>query len=99
MNSILFPSQYKKAILNKTKNTTIRIGTEIGKYKAGKIYLVKSYAENSWKIEIKVDKIIKTTFGRMQNFGIPKRSIESIRRKGKLSSNSPVEIIRFSYKK
>lgn len=44
MNNIFFPYQYKKALLNKTKNTTIRIKDEIGKYKIGEIYNAKSYA-------------------------------------------------------
>ncbi|MBI2645003.1 hypothetical protein HYW94_02405 [Candidatus Uhrbacteria bacterium] len=95
MDEIFFPSQYKKALLNKTKNSTIRIGNEIGKYKVGKIYSAKSYAGRNWNIKIKVLKIFPTILDRLSDFNIPKRSIESIQKKEKISRNEKVELIRF----
>lgn len=95
MNEIFFPSQYKKALLSKTKNSTIRIDNEIGKYKVGKIYSVKSYAGKDWNIRIKILKIFPTTLGELSNFGIPKRSIEATQKKGRASIKEKVELIQF----
>ncbi|MCX6744456.1 MAG: hypothetical protein NTX82_02950 [Candidatus Parcubacteria bacterium] len=95
MDPILFPSQYKNAILNKTKNTTIRVKKEAGKYKTGHTYLAQSYAGQSWGRKIKITKIIKTTFDQLPNYGIPDRSIEAIKKKERMSPESLVEIIRF----
>ncbi len=95
MNEIFFPSQYKKTLLSKTKNSTIRIGAEIGKYKVGKIYSAKSYAGRNWNIKIKILKIIPTTLGELSKFNIPKRSIKVTQKKEKISLNEKVELIRF----
>jgi len=75
MEDMFFPHQYKKALMNKTKNSTIRIGNEIGKYKVGKV--------------------IPTTFSKLLDFGIPKRSIKAIQKNEKISLNENVELIRF----
>ncbi|MBU0619498.1 MAG: hypothetical protein V1768_04080 [Patescibacteria group bacterium] len=99
MNEIFFPSQYKKALLNKTKNSTIRIRNEIGKYKVGKIYSAKSYAGSDWNVQIKILKIFPTTLRKLSNFGIPKRSIEATRKKEKISLNEKVELIIYNYEK
>jgi len=96
MDEMFFPSQYKKAILNKTKNTTIRIGKEIGKYKAGKTYLAKSYTGNDWGVKVKINSVIRTTLRLLSDHGIPERSIKATQRKKKISLNESVEIIRFT---
>jgi hypothetical protein len=96
MDEIFFPSQYKKTILHKVKNSTIRIGKEIGKYKAGKTYLAKSYAGNSWYVKIKINSVTKTKLRQLSEFGIPERSIVATQRKEKISLNEPVEIIKFT---
>ena len=95
MDEIFFPSQYKKALLNKIKNSTIRIGDEIGKYKVGKIYTAKSYAGKGWNIKVKILKVIPTTLNNLSEFGIPKRSIEATQKKEKISLNEKVELIQF----
>lgn len=95
MNEIFFPRQYKKTLLNKTKNATIRIGKEIGKYKVGKIYSAMSYAGKIWNIKIKVIDIFPATLNKLLEIGIPKRSIEATQKKAKISLNEKVELIRF----
>jgi hypothetical protein len=95
MNEIFFPYQYKKALLNKTKNTTIRIRDEIGKYKVGKIYLAKSYAGRNWNIRIKILKVTLTTLNKFSDLGIPQKSIEAIQNNKKISFNEKVELILF----
>jgi len=95
MNIVFFPSQYKKALVNKTKNTTIRIGEEVGKYKIGEIYSARSYAGNNLGIKIKIKNIIKTTIDKLDDFDIPKRTIYSIIKKEKVSTKEKVEIMRF----
>ena len=92
---ILFPTQYKKAISNKTKNTTIRLDDEIGKYKVGKIYKAHSYAGRDWGADIKIIKTTQTTLNKLMNFGIPKSSINRIIKENKLSGNVKVELIKF----
>jgi hypothetical protein len=96
MDEIFFPAQYKKAILQKTKNTTIRFGKEIGKYSAGKVYLAKSYAGNNWGIKIKINSVIKITLNQLSDHGIPERSIAAIQRKENICPNESVEVIRFT---
>jgi len=91
MEDMFFPHQYKKALMNKTKNSTIRIGNEI----VGKIYSAKSYAGRNWNIKIKILKVIPTTFSKLLDFGIPKRSIKAIQKNEKISLNENVELIRF----
>jgi len=95
MDGIFFPSQYKKALLSKTKNSTIRIGAEIGKYKVGKIYSAKSYTGRDWNIKIKILKIFPTTLGELSKFDIPKRSIEATQKKEKISLSEKVELVQF----
>jgi len=95
MNEIFFPTQYKKALLSKTKNTTIRIGNEIGKYKVGHIYSAKSHAGRDWDIKIKIGKIIPTTLGELSKFAVPKKSIAAMKNKDEISLNEKVELIRF----
>ena len=95
MNEIFFPSQYKKALLNKTKNSTIRVKNEIGKYKVEKIYSAKSYAGRNWNIKIKILKIFSTTLDNLSEFGILKRSIKATQKKEKISLNEKVELIQF----
>ncbi len=92
MNSINFPAEYKKALVNKTKNTTIRTGKEISKYKVGKTYSACSYAGNDWHIKVKITKVTKTTVSKLE---IPKKSLESLKKKEKLSNSSKVEVIQF----
>lgn len=93
MNAISFPNQYKKALLNKTKNSTIRIGEEIGKYKIGKTYSAKSYAGTDWGVKIKILEIVPTTVNKLSALGIPKQSIKALQKK--TFPNKKVELIRF----
>ena len=95
MDKILFPSQYKRAILAKTKNTTIRIKNEMGKYKTGRTYTAHSYAGNSWKQKITITKIFKSTVAKLKEYGIPDKTINSIKNTLKIRANEQVEIINF----
>jgi len=95
MDTIYFPPQYKKALLNETKNKTIRVGNEIGRYSTGRVYVAKSYAGANWNIKIKIEKAILTTFKSLPKFGISKRSVESLQKKENLLPNSKVEVIKF----
>ena len=95
MNKIPFPLHYKKALINKTKNTTIRIGREVGKYKKGKIYKVESYTGRDWGMKIKITEVISGRLNKLTDFGIPKRSINAILRREKISTNNKVDLIRF----
>lgn len=85
----------KKALLSRTKNITIRISDEIGKYKVGEIYSAKSYAGKDWNIKIKILKVLSVTLGELSELGIPRRSIEATRQKEKISFDEDVELIRF----
>jgi uncharacterized protein YqfB (UPF0267 family) len=95
MNEIYFPNQYKRTLLNKTKTSTIRIKSEIGKYEVGKIYSVKSYAGKNWNIKIKILNIFPTTLKDLTKYNIPQRSIKSTQEKEKISSEEKVELIKF----
>ena|SRR3989344_4021136 len=95
MDEIFFPSQYKKALVSKTKNSTVRIGNEIGRYRVGKIYSAKSYAGRSWNMKIRILNISPTTLNKLSKYDIPKRSIETIQKNNKVSLNEKVELIRF----
>ncbi|KHO52178.1 MAG: hypothetical protein QT05_C0025G0011, partial [archaeon GW2011_AR13] len=46
-------------------------------------------------IKIKILKVIPTTFSKLLDFGIPKRSIKAIQKNEKISLNENVELIRF----
>jgi hypothetical protein len=95
MKSISFPSSYKKSIFSGKKNTTVRIGKEHSKYRVGSIYNAKTYGGKDWNLQIKVLKIIRTTFDKLSHYGIPKKSITSICRKYNTKSKTRIEIIRF----
>lgn len=97
MNNIPFPSSYKKALLSKTKNTTIRIGKEIGKYKKGKTYNATTYQGKDWGIKIKIIQVKKLKVKDLPGFGIPMSTIKSLK-KNNLSDNSKVELIKFDIK-
>jgi len=95
MNSIPFPNQYKKPLLNKTKNVTVRISDEVGKYNVGEIYSAKSYAGRDWNVKVKIINVISTILRKLSEFGIPYRSINAIQNKENISFNTKVELIRF----
>ena len=95
MKTIFFPSNYKKALLEKKKTMTIRVKAEIGKYKKGQIYMVKSYAGSDWGVNVRILDINLTNLKNLSHLGIPKRSIESIQRKEKINKNSRVELLKF----
>ncbi len=95
MDTIFFPSNYKKALLTKAKNTTIRICKEVGKYKKGKVYAAESYAAKNWGIKIKITEVVHTKLNKLIDFGIPKRSINAILRREKVFANSQADLIRF----
>ena len=95
MNRIPFPLNYHKALLNKTKNTSIRIGEELGRYKKGKIYKVESYDGKDWGIKIKITEVFHTKLNKLTAFGIPERSINAILRREKISTDDRVDLIRF----
>jgi uncharacterized protein YqfB (UPF0267 family) len=79
MPKIFFPSQYKKAILKKTKTVTIRIDSEIDKYKIDKTYKACSYSGADWKRKIKITKIKKSSVGDLLKFGIPQKSLTRLK--------------------
>ncbi len=81
MNTIPFPPSYKKALINKTKNTTIRAVDELGIYKVGKIYHATTYHGKPWGINIKIQQIFQTNIKSLAKHGIPKRSIDSLIKK------------------
>lgn len=97
MGNINFPTQYKSAILSHKKQVTIRVGEEVGKYKAGRTYTATTYSGISWKVKCRIDKIIQTTVADLGQHGIPNKSINSLIKTEKLKSRSLVEIIWFSY--
>ncbi|MFH0906372.1 MAG: hypothetical protein V1824_03465 [archaeon] len=94
MQTISFPSNYKKALINKTKSITIR-PNQFGKYKVGKIYIAKSYSDNLWNIKIKILEINYPIVGTLSEYGIPKRSINSFIKKTKCENNQKVMLIKF----
>ena len=95
MQTIPFPSQYKKVILAKKKNTTIRTSKEIGKYKKGKTYSATSYSGNDWNIKIKIKETTLTTLNKLPDFKIHPQVIASLRKSNNLLENTKVEVIRF----
>lgn len=97
IEKIYFPSSYKKAILKRTKSFTIRVDKELGKYKKGHIYQVFSYADSDWKTKIKIKELIKIRISELVEFGVPERSVKSLKRKTILNNNDHVELIKFNY--
>ena len=92
---IYFPSSYKKALLSKSKSVTIRTSDEIGKYEKSKIYNAYSYAGKNWHIKVRVVNVFNVEVGKLSEFGIPKRSIDSLVKKENLLSKSKVDLIKF----
>jgi hypothetical protein len=91
MKTIPFPTSYKKAILEKTKNTTIRVDEEKDKYTKG-IYFATSYSGKNWGIKIKIKEVKRVKVKDLNREGIPNRSIESLKKK---TGDSTVDLIRF----
>lgn len=97
MDKIPFPSSYKKALQNKTKNVTIRVGKEIGKYIKGKIYTAESYTGRDWGVKIKITEAIPMRINKLKNLNIPKRSVDAILKREKVKLNSKAEVLKFNY--
>ncbi|HUW24473.1 MAG TPA: hypothetical protein VMW04_02485 [Patescibacteria group bacterium] len=95
MNCIPFPSSYKKSLLSKTKNITIRIKNELGKYKVGKIYKATSCSGKEWGIRLKVNRVNKTTVDKLSSYAIPQKTINPLLKKGDVSPKSMVEVVSF----
>lgn len=91
MNNIFFPSQYKKAIINRKKNITIRYGGEFRKYKKGKTYSAKSYAGRNFDINVKILKITKIRIENLKELGINMNTIKKLKKEHK----GVVEVIKF----
>ena len=97
MPKIFFPSQYKKAILKKTKIVTIRINSEMDKYKINKIYKACSYGGADWKRKIKITETKKSSVNNLLKLGIPKKSLISLKNNNHLKKSNVVQIIHFEY--
>ncbi len=95
MRVMLFPSQYKKTLLSGKKNSTIRVGEEIGKYKAGNVYSAMSYAGREWDVKVKISSVNLIRIRELCDFGIPKISVDATCRKEGLGLNDKVELIKF----
>ncbi len=96
-NIINFPSSYKKALLNKTKDITIRTDKEIGKYKTGFIYECYSYKNTCFGVKIKIVSVNRISVDKLSNYKIPDKSIKSFLNKTKINCDEIVELIRFDY--
>lgn len=94
-SKIYFPSSYKQAIQRGTKNSTIRVDKELGKYTAGRIYHACSYADTDWKVRLKILRVTRLKVKELAAAGIPERSVRSLKAKTKLSDMGVVELIRF----
>lgn len=94
-----FPSAYKKTLLNKSKNITLRFGNEKNKYQAGKIYEAASYSGTKWNIKSKITQVTPTTINNLSSLGIPKRSIAALLNQKfhgkKITSETQVDLIKF----
>lgn len=97
MSKMFFPSQYKKAILKKTKIVTIRVDSEIDKYKINKTYTVCSYGGTDWKRRIKITKTKKSSVGGLLKLGFPQKSLTSLNVSNHLKKSDIVQIIHFEY--
>lgn len=97
MSKIFFPSQYKKAILKKTKIVTIRVDSEIDKYEINKIYTVCSCGGTDWKRKIKITKTKKSPVRDLLKLGIPQKSLTSLKVSNHLKKSDIVQIIHFEY--
>lgn len=95
MERIPFPSFYRQAISNKSKNITLRLVNEVDKYKEGNVYLATSYTGKDWGIKIRVKKVTPTKLGKLFEFGIPKRSIKALLNKREITPDSRVDIVEF----
>jgi len=92
-----FPSSYKKALINNTKNTTIRVGDERGKYTAGTVYDAHSYSNRPMGVQVKVQSVTPTKVSELHKHGIPPRSVKSLHSKVKddYGDDPDVEVIKF----
>jgi len=75
-------NQYKKSLKDKKKKTTIRIGEELGKYKAGEIYEAGSYSGRLWDIKIRIKTVACLNFEELERLNISNQSIVALRRRG-----------------
>jgi hypothetical protein len=90
-----FPSSYKKALQNKTKNTTIRIGKELGKYKVGNAYEAGTYGQKKWNISLRIIEIKKVQIKDLRSRGISYKTVAKIMCNENLMDNDYAEIIKF----
>jgi hypothetical protein len=88
---MFFPSQYKKALISRKKNVTIRYGDEFGKYKKGKIYSAISYSGNDMGVKVKILETKRVSVTSLKEMGINQNTINKLNREQK----GFVELIKF----
>ncbi len=97
MQTIPFPATYKNAILGKRKTVTVRVGDEMGKYKQGAVYRASSYAGTDWGVSVRIVSVQQLPLGELGAHGLPKRSVQSLKKQMKLNNDTRVELFRFAY--
>ncbi len=79
-----------------SKNVTLRVGPEAGKYLKGETYNAQSYAGNPMDLRVKINDSISVPLRELLQHGIPQRSVDSLQRKENLTEKDIVNLIRFS---
>ncbi len=107
MELIPFPYSYKQALNKRSKNMTIRIGSEVGKYQAGKIYVAGTYGGKEWGIKIEILKVTRIEpqssdgangMNTWQDLGILKQTVEKVVKAiRQFKYPHVIEIIEFEY--
>ncbi|MBU0646500.1 hypothetical protein KJ611_03445 [Patescibacteria group bacterium] len=92
MKNILFPADYKQALLDRFKNMTIRVGEEMGKYRVGETYRAESYDGEDWDVNVLIKDVQMVDLDQLVNLGVSDVEIEKVKSEG---GQDQVEVIRF----
>ena len=90
-----FPDDYKEALLSGSKNTTIRVGEEMGKYQVGEKYRAGSYTREDWGVEVLVEDTKTVNLEQLPEFGVPEKEIERVKSE---TDDEQAEVIKFEIK-
>ena len=80
-----FPDAYRRALETGTKNQTVRMSNELGRYRVGGVYRATSYSGQKWPMKIRVVSVQRHKA----------KDVKRVRELRQLPPNADVEVIKF----
>lgn len=92
---IPFPNEYKKALVEGKKNTTVRVEQEVGRYSQGGIYEATSYSGKKWGVLIEIKEVKRASKSDLRELNLPWQTRKKITKELESQKSDTLEVITF----